>query len=603
MLDTLFDLSLRNWPGLILVAIPGLLNLAIFFYVITRLPQKTIPRTFAFFILSLFFWQVDDFMARLSNSAETAHMWDNLLCIGWIAMGPIGLYFAIVYTGKKNLAGNIFIQLALTLPAIFFAGTYCSDIYFKKHTDLGIWGFVNDHTGNIVDMLMVFWIAYQVTIMMVLLVQHAYKLRKHERARFQALYVAIGIGIPTAQGIVTQVIFPLFTDITSVPVTTTFMTGFSVATAIAFTKYKLFTLDEIVPSETLLESMSDIVFTVTPSGQLMYINPYGAMILGINKDEVEKHSLADLFPPQKNHYEQFLNAVMQPSIHDLHIENYNTCFINNEKQEISVLVTSDPIGDEYHIHGVLIVAHNITDMKKAEASIKEKNLELERSNAELETFAFVASHDMKEPLRMVSNYTQLLAYKYEDELDDEAKEFIHYAVEGVHRMQSLINDLLDYARIGKNDLNKQPVDCNEVVKEVLRNLNYEIEESGANIVIDKLPVIQGVETQVTQLFQNLISNAIKFRNSEKPKVSISAEKDENQWKFMVRDNGIGIDEAYCDKVFVLFQRLNERTKYPGTGIGLTVCKKIVELHGGHIWFKSAPDHGTVFYFTIPCEEE
>ncbi|MGZ5244329.1 MAG: ATP-binding protein, partial [Bacteroidia bacterium] len=403
------------------------------------------------------------------------------------------------------------------------------------------------------------------------------------------------------QGIITQVVMPLVFGKPAIPVTTTFMTCFSLGTAIAFSKFKLFGLWDEVQTEALLESMGDMVFTVSNEKKITYVNPYAAMVLGVDKSEIDKFSLKELFPKEKDidYYNQFVNGVIKPSFHGLHVESFYSTFRNKEGQEIAVLVTSDPIGDEYNIHGVLIVAHNITEMKRAEARISEKNRELERSNAELETFAFVASHDMKEPLRMVSNYTQLLAHKYENKLDAEAKEFIHYAVDGVHRMQALINDLLNYARIGKTNLPEEPVDCNKLLQHVINTLDAEIKEKRATVYVKSMPVVNGVYTQLQQLFQNLIGNAIKFHSEKKPEVYIDAAENATEWLFSVRDNGIGIDEEYKEKVFVLFQRLHERSQYPGTGIGLSICRKIVELHSGNIWIESEPGKGSVFYFTLP----
>ncbi len=597
----LWNLSFANWPGILLALIPALLNLYIFFHILFRMPNKAVPRSFALFTLALIFWQLDDAFARMCVTPQGAAMWDNMLSVGWIALGPIGIYFSLVYTGKKHLANNNLVLCALILPAIFFEAYYSGHVHVGMFENLGVWGWLNDHSHDIIDTLIVYWIAYQIIIMTTVLGLHAYKVRGNERAKYQAFFIAISLAIPTIQGIVTQMIMPLVFDVDAVPVTTTFMTCFSVGTAIAFTKYKLFSISDEVQTEVLLESMGDMVFTINAERKITYINPYASMVLGINRLEIDRFSLAELFPQDEetNYYNQFFASVVKPSLRGLHVESYYSTFRNKEGQKIDVLITSDPIGDEYNIHGVLIVAHNITEMKRAEEHIREKNLELERSNAELETFAFVASHDMKEPLRMVSNYTQLLAHKYENQLDAEAKEFIHYAVDGVHRMQALINDLLNYARIGKNKLPESAIDCNKLLQNVINSLDAEIKENKATVYVKPMPVIDGVYTQLQQLFQNLIGNAIKFRSDALPEVYIDVKEHAAEWQFTVRDNGIGIDEEYKEKIFVLFQRLHERSKYPGTGIGLSVCKKIVELHGGRIWIDSELGKGSAFHFTIP----
>ncbi|MES2590564.1 MAG: ATP-binding protein [Bacteroidota bacterium] len=240
----------------------------------------------------------------------------------------------------------------------------------------------------------------------------------------------------------------------------------------------------------------------------------------------------------------------------------------------------------------------LTELKRSELSLKLKSDELVRSNNELQQFAYVASHDLQEPLRMVTSYVQLLEDRYTDKLDQDAKEFISFAVDGTRRMRNLIQSLLDYSRVNNTKPFEQ-INVNVLLDDILIKMKEQIEENNAVLKIDKLPVINGDPIQIAQLFKHLISNALKFRHSTKnPEIVISVKNVDGANLFSIKDNGIGISKEYWEKIFVIFQRLHTKEKYPGTGIGLAICRKIVEQHGGKIWVESALDNGATFYFTI-----
>ncbi|HBG25492.1 MAG: hypothetical protein A2Y10_14595 [Planctomycetes bacterium GWF2_41_51] len=248
---------------------------------------------------------------------------------------------------------------------------------------------------------------------------------------------------------------------------------------------------------------------------------------------------------------------------------------------------------------VAVLFKDITERKKAEQKMKELNEELKRSNTELEDFANIISHDLREPLRAVTAFMELLKMRYKDKLDDKANEFIDFAMSGGKSMKNMLNGLLEYSRVQTEGVKFSEVDVNDILQNAINNLQIKITETSAEITNNKLPKINCDPSQLTQLFQNLIQNAIKFKGNDNPKIHIGSKRQENGWLFYVRDNGIGIEQKYLERIFLIFHRVHARDKYEGTGVGLAVCKRIVERHRGKIWVESEPGKGATFFFTIP----
>ena len=272
--------------------------------------------------------------------------------------------------------------------------------------------------------------------------------------------------------------------------------------------------------------------------------------------------------------------------------------VARDGQVRTILSTGVPIYDHERVTSWAGINLDITERTRMEEERNRQSEDLARSNAELEQFAYVASHDLQEPLRMITSYLQLIEKRYGGELGGDGQTFINYAVEGARRLQRLINDLLDFSRVGTQGAELKPIDTGGVVEQAVTNLQAKISESHAEVSWKDLPVVNGDEVQLLRLFQNLISNAIKYRGDLPPRVEVSARKESRHWVFSVSDNGIGIDPKYADRIFLIFQRLHTK-EYPGTGIGLAICKRIVERHGGRIWFESNAKRGTIFRFSMP----
>ncbi|MGE5847177.1 MAG: ATP-binding protein, partial [Ignavibacteria bacterium] len=245
------------------------------------------------------------------------------------------------------------------------------------------------------------------------------------------------------------------------------------------------------------------------------------------------------------------------------------------------------------------VKEDITEQKQTARNLEEALIEVKRSNKDLEQFAYTASHDLQEPIRMIKSYAQLLEMQNKEDFSKDGQEFINYITEGASRMQQLINDLLKYSRVSTTGKSFEEVDCNVVLKDVLEDLKFLILEENAVLEIGNMPIVKGDRTQLRQLFQNLIQNAIKFKCEKNPEIKIRSEIKDKYWLFSIKDNGIGIDPKFHERIFTIFQRLHSREKYQGTGVGLAICKKIIERHGGQIFVESELNKGAVFYFTIP----
>ena len=329
----------------------------------------------------------------------------------------------------------------------------------------------------------------------------------------------------------------------------------------------------------------------------IYMNPAGLKLLGARSEgELVGREIQEIVSPEfRDLVKSRMEQVQEKGSSVPEIEQE---FIRLDGVRVDVSVSSVPI-DYQGEPGILMFAEDISARKRAEEELRRSHAELERSNAELQQFAYVASHDLQEPLRMVSSYMGLIERRYKGRLDAEADDFIGYAIDGAKRMRMLINDLLEYSRVGTHGKAFGPVDCETLLSRVLDHLQLLIEDSGATITHDHLPVVIGDGAQLMRLFQNLIHNSLKFKNDSPPLIHVSAEQWDGDWRFSFRDNGIGIDPQYADRIFVIFQRLHNRDEYPGTGIGLAICKKIVERHGGRIWFQSEQGKGATFFFTIP----
>ena len=348
-------------------------------------------------------------------------------------------------------------------------------------------------------------------------------------------------------------------------------------------------------NRSLIEASLDPLVTIGHDGKITDVNISTELVIGYSRDELIGTDFTDYFTEPEKAKKGYQEVFREGFVSDYALE------IRHKNGRITpVLYNASVYKDELgEVIGVFAAARDITERKKAEDILKSKLEELRRSNEELEQFAYVSSHDLQEPLRMISSYLQLLQRRYQGKIDEKADKYIFYAVDGASRMQILINDLLEFSRVTTKAKEPEPTDCEFLLNQVLSNLDLYIKENKATVSNDPLPEIIADNTQLAQVFQNLIINGVKFHSEEAPKIHVSAEKKAKEWLLSVQDNGIGIDPQYSEKIFEVFKRLHKKEEYPGTGIGLAICKKIVERHGGRIRVESELGKGSTFYFTLP----
>jgi PAS domain S-box-containing protein len=356
----------------------------------------------------------------------------------------------------------------------------------------------------------------------------------------------------------------------------------------------------------LIETSLDPLVTIGPDGKITDVNMATEKVTGFPRDELVGTDFADYFTKPEDAKTGYLQVFRDGTVRDYPLE------IKHKDGVLTpVLYNASVYKDQSgEVVGVFAAARDITERKKAEEELQEywKSLEeqvklrteeLAKSNADLKQFAYVASHDLREPLRMISSFLQLLERRYKDQLDEDANEFIGFAVDGAKRLDTMIMDLLEYSRVANKEIQFTDVDLVEVMDQIKSNLNILIKENSTQIIYDSLPIIRGDENQMVILLQNIIINAIKYRREETPKIRVSAEKNGDEFVFSVKDNGIGIDPQHLERIFTIFQRLHNHEEYEGSGIGLAIAHRIVHQHGGEIWAESQPGKGSTFYYTMP----
>lgn len=534
--------------------------------------------------------EFSEFMARQVPDPAAALFWFKISTPLVLFLSPLSILFVLILIGKANGFRWLLITVFCFLPAVLFGYVgVTTDLYMTQPVH-EYWGYVQKYSSTKISMLISIWFVVIDIIAITLCFGYAAKVEnRHERSK--GFYIGSSLLFPLITIIVSDVILPSrgillpsFAGVTFVIV--------GIISSYAIWKFRLLTLDPAMAADNILTAMSDAVFLTMPDYSIVHTNKAAIRLSGYLMKDLLKKKLSDLleFPET--------SGGALPEIASIKEIRDCDCVLHTVEQgAIPVSVSLTVLTDRRlgTATGTACIVHDIS-LRKA------RELELKRSNTELEQFAYIASHDLQEPLRMVSSYLQLLEKRNKGKLDSDSREFIGFAVDGAKRMKRLIEDLLTYSRVSTKGKPFMPVECEKAFESAVKNLEITIQEKNAKIIHDPLPDVMADEGQLVQVFQNLLGNAMKFCKDKKPEIHVSAKKvanNQQEWLFSVQDNGIGIAPEYFKKIFQIFQRLHTREEYEGTGIGLAVCQKTIERHGGRIWVESEIEKGTTFLFTIP----
>jgi signal transduction histidine kinase len=533
-------------------------------------------------------WMFSSAMEMLCTSIPAKRFWDIFQWTTCILLPPSWLIFVLQFSGSEHLISKRNLMMMGILALVFF-------LLLITNTEHGLfWSkAVIDEDGINLDLVKTFGPLYWVfeiyafaIIFLGVYLSIQMLVRSSDVYRYQASMILVASLVPAIGVVLSGFDIFSFTRFDIGPIATGIATWI-----VAWNVFRFRLVDTMrLARDTVLERMSHGVIVLYAENEVVYLNSIAEDLIGRKADEVVGSRIDAIWEAWPGGCESF----------DLKEEVTKEITIGAGDAEQTHELRISPLLDwRNRLVGQVILTLDITERIHAARVLQKYTDELKRSNLELERFAYIASHDLREPLRTISSYTQLLARRYQGQLDSDADEFISFAVEGANRMQQLIDDLLEYSRVGTRGKPFVQTDTSDLLQRVLKTLHASIEESQAKISYNGMPTLMADTTQLGQLFQNLIGNAIKFRSDRPLDIQIDSELEGEDWHFIISDNGIGIDEKYFNKIFQIFQRLHSREKYPGTGIGLALCKRIVDRHGGRIWVESKAGVGSSFHFTLP----
>jgi PAS domain S-box-containing protein len=583
------------------IAILPLFSSAVIFFlgvfVFSRHPKEKLQITFLLYTMVAAALSFTESRVIYAETAERAFFWVQFNNI-WPLIVVLQLNFIIVYTKSAK-----FVKNRLFIIILYLSGLVA--LYIINLTDLTIdtviaheWGWQRNtiYLDN-VKIILTIWVSLISLLSLFLIIQDFRNSTTVEERKKTAI-VGSGMLIQSIFLILAEGILPAFGIKTILPSSSPMLIT-SILFAVGILRYRLFLFTVTSTADTIIETISDFLFLFDLNGKIHAVNRAACDALGYSKKELLNINIDQILIHEKKDTTVY-GFLTKSFDFNKNITSRELFLKSKSGRHIPIASSASLAVDKYRQSMVTVLAcRDISKEKQNEQQISNLISELTRSNAELEQFAYIASHDLQEPLRMVTSYLQLLKRRNTNKLDAESHDFIQFTIDGANRMKHLIEGLLAYSRVGSEKRSFHKVDISLVIDSTLNNLKVLIGEKKAKIVYENMPVIVGDKGQLSQLIQNLIGNSLKFSGKHDPEIKVTAENTPEHWLFQVQDNGIGIASKHKDRVFNIFERLHSREEYAGTGIGLAVCKKIVERHGGKIWIESELGEGTIFFFTIP----
>lgn len=599
MKDILLDLNFDHWQAILLSSLPALLNLFIFFYVKIKFQADKISKLFSLYLLTLIVFQLGDTFVRMSNSEATAVLWNNIFMIGVLFLAPIGVQFALLYTGKKKYAESFVVHFLLYAPAfVFLMLTFLNtnDYYYYPSS---FWGWVYQDGTVSIGAIQGYWIGFQGLIMLTLLTCHAIKTPAKSTKRKQAFIIVTGYSIPLLQGICTEVILPVLNGGYSIPLTSAFMTFFSVAVLIALTKFGLFSVADSLKTKTILEAMTDVLIVLSPDKKIEFINAEGEQALGVNNGDRESLNIEDFFAGGKKEADLFMEKLFIPALKGEKPHDFSTEFISNTGHRIPVLVSATSFKVTTGKSQILLLAHDISDLIQTEQQLAIREDQLKDKSEELNSFFYRTTHDLKGPVASIMGLAKLAKKERDVNLMAQCFEKVEVSAQ---RLNAILLDFIKVMHIKERITEVTPINFYKMTDNIIQTIKYSTERDIVNfkVWIEPNILFHSDENLLDSVLYNLVANAVNYRkihSDEDSFVDIQVRRFGNGIILRVSDNGIGIKKEIQGKIFNLFFRGNEDSK--GTGLGLYILKNALTKLNGRIEVQSEHNQGTTFMVYLP----